>query len=83
MFAKYFTPKFDDELEWFHNGYYMPVIYPVPRRIAGSKRVERYQLKHGKGSENGRLCQSITAHPALSTQSFEVCSYFLNCLLLV
>jgi hypothetical protein len=48
------------------------------RRIAGSKRVERYQLEHvhRKGSGKGQLLQSITAHPAISTRSFEVCIFF-------
>jgi len=47
------------------------------RRIAGSKRVARYQSRQGyKGS--GRILQSITAHPALSTRSFEVCHYFFS-----
>ena len=65
---------------------YLPNLRPnVERRIAGSKRVERYQLVHGrnKGSKRGWLLQSITAHPALLTWSFEVCVYLLNCLLLV
>lgn len=58
---------------------YLPVIRPNgERRIAGSKRVERYQLEHGhnKLSGKGQLFQSITAHPALSTRSFEVCVCF-------
>lgn len=71
----------DNELErlyLYSYNRYLPVIYPTPRRIAGSKRVERYQLEHGhsKGSEKGRLLQSITAHPTLSTRSFEVCVNF-------
>ena len=49
------------------------------RRIAGSKRVERYQLEHGHRSGKGRLLQSITAHPVLSTRSFEVCFFLYIC----
>ena len=41
----------------------------VYRRIAGSKRVARYQNERGS---SGQLLQSITAQPALSTRSFEV-----------
>lgn len=56
-------------------------IHPTPsqeRRIAGSKRVERYQLEHGhrKVSGKGQLFLSITAHPAISIRSFEVCIFF-------
>ena len=75
----------DDELERFSRTWYgdnlkyLPVIGPIrpkeERRIAGSKRVERYRHKHdhGKGLGQGPLFQSITVHPALSTRSFEVC----------
>ena len=74
---KFFEFPTNDELDmfsqnWYHDRY---LIRPNgERRIAGSKRVERYQLEHGhsKGSGKGRLLQSITAHPALSTRSFEV-----------
>ena len=45
------------------------------RRIAGSKRVERYQLEHRH--RKGQLLQSITAHPAISTRSFEVCVLYI------
>lgn len=67
----------------WYNDSYLPVPGPRPneeRRIAGSKRVERYQLEHGhrKGSGKGQLLQSITAHPALSTRSFEVCTCLLH-----
>ena len=52
---------------------------PRERRIAGSKRVARYRDRMEqrlaadctKGSE--QLLQSITAQPALSSRSFEVC----------
>lgn len=63
---------------WYHERY-LPVIRPNgERRIAGSKRVERYQLEHGhsKCLGKGRLLQSITAHPVLSTWSFEVRFFF-------
>ena len=84
MFTKYYTDNGDNikflfendvQLLAFNKDYYRPVIPPAPRRIAGSKRVERYLREHGcdKGSGQGPLLQSITAHPALSTQSFEVC----------
>jgi len=88
MVAKCFSPdpnrgiKFefatDDELErftqrWYHDRYLMPTN--GQRRIAGSKRVERYKREHGQSAGNcsgqGPLLQSITAHPALSTRSFE------------
>ena len=45
------------------------------RRIAGSRRVERYQLEHRH--RKGQLLQSITAHPAISTRSFEVCVLYI------
>ncbi|KAF8806635.1 hypothetical protein BYT27DRAFT_7038090, partial [Phlegmacium glaucopus] len=43
---------------------------PKERRIAGSKRVARYLNKQGYKC-SGHILQSITAHPALSTRSFE------------
>ena len=76
--------EFDEDPErivrnWLHAGdSYLPWLpQNRERRIAGSKRVERYQLEHGhrKGSGKGQLFQSITAHPALSTRSFEVCFF--------
>ena len=59
---------------WYHNKY---LFGPNgERRIAGSKRVERYRHEHGhsKGSGQG---QSIKAHPASSTRSFEVCAFYI------
>ena len=60
----------------YHDSY-LPASSKRERRIAGSKRVERYQLEHGdrKGSGKGWSLQSITANPALSTRSFEVCVF--------
>jgi len=79
MFSKYYTRNGDnikfefssiDELERFSRTFYAA---ERPRRIAGSKRVERYQREHGcdQGSGQGLLLQSITAQPALSSRSFE------------
>lgn len=81
--VKFFN--YSDDIQFVN---YLPYIYPTKRRIAGSKRVERYQLEHGhrQYSGKGRLLQSITAHPSLSIQSFEVCVcvyYILDCLLVV
>lgn len=75
-----------DELDRFSRTWYdrnddkHPIFPNGERRIAGSKRVERYRREHGysKGLGQGPLLQSITAHPALSTRSFEVCVFYLH-----
>lgn len=90
MFSQYYITngniKFEfatqEELDNFRENYF-GTRYFLPhsreRRIAGSKRVERYRKEHGcdKDSGQGLLLQSITAHPALSTRSFEVCFKFM------
>lgn len=79
MFSKHYTVNGDDikfefssieELQRFSRTFYAA---KGPRRIAGSKRVERYQREHGcdQGSGQGLLLQSITAQPTLSSRSFE------------
>ena len=47
-------------------------IGPSGRPIAGSKRVARYR-EHGSPLSSGEMLQSITAHPAFASNSFEVC----------
>lgn len=83
MYSKYYTEngdniKFDLEFSTVEElDRWRRTLYTAqrPRRIAGSKRVERYLERErdcNKGSGQGLLLQSITAHPALSTRSFEV-----------
>ena len=87
IYGRYFGDvKFEfgsqEELEMFTRRYLLNKYLFGPngeRRIAGSKRVERYQREHGhsKGSEQGPLLESVKAHPALSTGSFEVCAFYI------
>lgn len=61
---------YDPELQW---------LKPKRRPIAGSKRVARYQMEQDQIHSGVRqVLQSITAHPDLSTRSFEVCSNFFH-----
>jgi hypothetical protein len=46
-------------------------IGPSGRPIAGSKRVARHR-EHGSPISAGKMLQSINAHPALASNSFEV-----------
>ena len=66
----YITDTLKYEIYDWEEGYDM--IPERERPIAGSKRVARYQSEQSRGKGSGQLLQSITAHPALSTRSFEV-----------